>query len=176
MNDNLPVHSSLKSVERLFPFAARSGIVVPGRNAMAWKRRKLLFVLITTDITPGSRAQIQRDFGSLPIVELFTSKEVLSHFGFHNAKVLGFMSCPLARTILREMSEFRIPPPEYPELGQVKMPQPAPTPQPVPATPAPPDQPRLGWRAKRQQQKTERLAEKLKKRPSKKATQSIEPK
>ena len=188
------MHQPLKSVERLFPFAVRSHIVVPGRDAMSWKRRKLLFVLITTDLTPKSRDQIQRDFAPLPIVERYTSLDIQVLFNYYGAKVLGFLNCPLARTILNEMKEFRlVAAPATPasvlalkpvvSTAQLKVSVAQPDARasqleavpPALASPPPPcaelapkvtsaPESRMGWRTRRKQQKDERLAEKLRRK------------
>ena len=185
MNDNLLMHQPLKPVERLFPFAVRSGIIVPGRDGMARKRRKLLFVLITTDLSPKSRVHILRTFAPLPIIERYTSTDVQAMFTFYGAKVLGFVHCPLSKTILREMKEFivaaaPVTPAAAPELsppataaesvatastsGQdIPQPTPPPSAEPAPSV-TPPREARLGWRARRKQQKDERLTAKLRKK------------
>jgi hypothetical protein len=100
----------------------RARIVVPGREAMAHQQRRLLFVLVTTDLSAKSREQIQRDFGQLPIVERYTSAEVEAFFAFRGAKVLGFRRSTLAQALLKELKPFRLPPPAVP---QAVAPQPA---------------------------------------------------
>ena len=100
-----------KAVERLYPFALRARIVVPGREAMAHQQGRLLFVLITTDLSAKSRERIQHDFGQLPIVECYTSAQVESFFAFRGTKVLGFRRSTLAQAILKELKAFRLPPP-----------------------------------------------------------------
>jgi len=157
------MHPPLKPVERLFPFAVRSRIVVPGRAAMARQQRKLLFILITTDLSAKSREQMQRDFAPLPVVEHYTSAEVETFFHFRGAKVLGFLRSALAQALLKELKPFRLAPaPGAP----VAVPMPAvatPTPTDAPVTevvvkPEPP----LGWRARRRLQNEARAAERTK--------------
>ena len=100
-----------KAVERLYPFALRARIVVPGREAMAHQQGRLLFVLITTDLSAKSRERIQHDFGRLPIVECYTAAQVESFFAFRGTKVLGFRRSTLAQAMLKELKAFRLPPP-----------------------------------------------------------------
>ncbi len=160
MTDNLSMHLPLKPVERLFPFAVRSRIVVPGRAAMACQQRKLLFVLITTDLSAKSRDQIQRDFNPLPIVERYTSAEIEGFFHFRGAKVLGFLRSALAQALLKEMKAFRLAPAPSvlpaPPAPTVEAPTPESVPPPAATTvPVVP----LGWRARRRLQKDERIVE-----------------
>ncbi len=101
----------IRPIERLFPFALRAAVVVPGRETLHRLRKKLLFILITTDLSENSRETILREFASVPIVQRFTAADVEKHFGFQNTKVLGFKKSSLAKSIL---DELRAPPPEPP--------------------------------------------------------------
>jgi hypothetical protein len=92
-----------KPVERLFPFALRARIVVPGRETLWRMRRKLHFLLLTTDLSAKSREQIARDFAGVPVMERFTAAEIEGFFGYGNTKVLGFTKSSLAASILREL-------------------------------------------------------------------------
>ena len=46
-----------KSVERLFPFVLRAGILIIGRDTIRRNKGKLHFVLITEDISEAVRAE-----------------------------------------------------------------------------------------------------------------------
>ncbi len=97
-----------RPVERLFPFALRAAILVPGREALRRRRKKLLFVLVTTDLSENSRADLLRDFGDLPLVEHYTAADVETFFRLRNTKVLGFKKSALAASIFRELKMFRL--------------------------------------------------------------------
>ena len=92
-----------KSVERLFPFAIRSRIIVPGGDNVARQRRKLQFVLIATDLSENSKGEIAR-IEDLPKFTIYSAQELQKHFGINGAKVLGFKKSDLARSILKEFS------------------------------------------------------------------------
>ncbi len=95
-------------VERLFPFVLRSGILLIGRDAL-WRRKgRLHFVLITTDLSPGSRAQILKDFAPYPVIEHYTSADLETHFKVRGAKVIGFLKSALAQSICRELKPYRV--------------------------------------------------------------------
>ncbi len=97
-----------RPVERLFPFALRAAILVPGREALRRRRKKLLFVLVTTDLSENSRADLLRDFGDLPLVEHYTAADMETFFRLRNTKVLGFKKSALAASIFRELKMFHL--------------------------------------------------------------------
>jgi hypothetical protein len=100
--------TSTKSVERLFPFVLKSRILLIGRDTLRRSKSKLHFVLITTDLSEGSRAQILTDFSHYPIIQKYTSTELDKFFGIKGAKVVGFAKSGLAQSIYAEMKELRI--------------------------------------------------------------------
>ena len=97
-----------KPVERLFPFVLKSRALLVGRDTLRRSRSKLHFVLVTTDLSEGSRAEILADFAPYPIVQKYTSPELETFFGVKGAKVVGFAKSGLAQSIYAEMREFRI--------------------------------------------------------------------
>jgi hypothetical protein len=94
--------ASLKPVERLFPFVLRAGIVITGRDHLRRQRRRLQFLLISTDISENSRREILNDFPELPVLRRFSSAEIEQHFHFKNTKAIGFKKSALALSIWRE--------------------------------------------------------------------------
>jgi hypothetical protein len=102
-------------VERLFPFVLRSRILLIGRETLWRSRRKLHFVLITTDLSESSRAKILSNFAPYPIVEHYTMAELQQFFGVKGAKVVGFQKSGLAQSIYAALKEFRINQPATPE-------------------------------------------------------------
>jgi hypothetical protein len=102
-----------KSVERLFPFVVRARLLLVGRETLARSKRKLQCVLISEDISEGSRAEILREFSDYPVVQQFSSADFEKFFGVRNAKVLGLKKSSLAKAIYGELKEFRLnkPPP-----------------------------------------------------------------
>ena len=97
-----------KPVERLFPFVLKARILLVGRDTLRRSKSKLHFVLITTDLSEGSRAEILQDFAHYPIVQKYTSAELDTFFGIKGAKVVGFAKSQLAQSIYAEMKESRI--------------------------------------------------------------------
>ncbi|HWD93413.1 MAG TPA: hypothetical protein VG938_13810 [Verrucomicrobiae bacterium] len=97
-----------KSVERLFPFVMKSRALMIGRDTLRRSKSKLHFVLITTDISEGSRGEILSDFSHYPVVQKYSSAELDTFFGVKGAKVVGFAKSGLAQSIYAEMKEFRI--------------------------------------------------------------------
>jgi hypothetical protein len=97
-----------KSVERLFPFVMKSRTLLIGRDTLRRSKSKLHFVLVTTDLSEGSRAEILADFSHYPIVQKYTSAELDTFFGVKGAKVVGFAKSGLAQSIYSEMKDCRI--------------------------------------------------------------------
>jgi hypothetical protein len=104
MSDPVPA----KSVERLFPFVLRSRALILGRDVLIRSKTRLHFVLITTDLSENSRAEILRDYSHYPIVQHYTSADLEKHFQIKGAKVVGFQKSGLAQSIYAELKEHRI--------------------------------------------------------------------
>jgi hypothetical protein len=98
------------SVERLFPFVLRARILIPGRGQLARSRSKLQFILLTTDVSDNSRDEILKDFAPYPIIQVYSSAELDTHFGLKNTRVLGFAKSDLSKSIFAELKEHRINP------------------------------------------------------------------
>jgi ribosomal protein L7Ae-like RNA K-turn-binding protein len=97
-----------KSVERLFPFVLKSRALIVGRDTLARSKGRLHFVLITTDVSENSRAQILQDFAHYPVVQHYTESELETHFHIKGAKVVGFAKSGLAQSIYAELKPHRI--------------------------------------------------------------------
>ena len=110
MSNDVPA----KSVERLFPFVLKSRALLIGRDTLGRSKSKLHFILITTDLSEGSRAEILADFKHYPIVQKYTSEELNVFFGVKGAKVVGFAKSGLAQSIYAELKSFRINKPLHP--------------------------------------------------------------
>jgi hypothetical protein len=106
-----------KPVERLFPFVLRSRIVIVGRDNLSRSKGKLHFVLITKDLSEGSRADILSTFTHYPVVEHYMSADLEKHFAVKGAKVIGFRKSELAQSVYAELKEFRINQPMHPSKG-----------------------------------------------------------
>ena len=110
MSDETPT----KPVERLFPFVLKSRSLIVGRDTLARSKGKLHFVLITTDISENSRAQILKDFEHYPVVQHYTEADLETHFRIKGAKVVGFAKSGLAQSIYAELKAHRINQPVNP--------------------------------------------------------------
>lgn len=97
-----------KSVERLFPFVLKSRILLVGRDTLRRSKSKLHFVLITTDISEGSRSEVVSNFSHYPIIQRYTSLDLEKFFGVKGAKVIGFAKSGLAQSIYAELKAHRI--------------------------------------------------------------------
>lgn len=102
--------SGQRSVERLFPFALRSRILVVGRDGARRRKGRLQFLLITTDISENSREQMLQDFADCPVVQRYTSAELEQHFKVRGAKVIGFLKSGLAKSLYDELKSHRLKP------------------------------------------------------------------
>ena len=96
------------TVERMFPFVLRSGILLVGRETLARSKGRLHFVLLTTDLSEKSRERLLEDFRHYPIVQRWTSSDLEAFFNIKGAKVIGFRKSHLAQSIYAELKEFRL--------------------------------------------------------------------
>jgi hypothetical protein len=97
-----------KPVERLFPFVLRSRNLIIGRDNLGRSKSRLHFVLITTDISENSLADIRSAFSHYPIIQNYTSADLETHFGIKGAKVIGFEKSGLAQSLYAELKQHRI--------------------------------------------------------------------
>jgi hypothetical protein len=97
-----------RPVERLFPFVLRSRNLIVGRDNLGRSKSRLHFVLITTDISENSVAEIRSAFSHYPIVQHYTSADLEKHFDIKGAKVVGFQKSGLAQSLYAELKQHRI--------------------------------------------------------------------
>ena len=103
-----------KPVERLFSFVLRSRILIVGRDTLARSKSRLHFVLITTDISENSRAEILSNYAHYPVVQHYTAEELEKFFDIRGAKVVGFEKSGLAQSLYAELKGHRINSPVRP--------------------------------------------------------------
>ena len=97
------------SVERLFPFVLRAGILLIGREKLRHSKGKLHFVLITDDIAENHREEVLADFKHYPVVQHFVAADLEKFFKIKGAKAIGFAKSGLAQSIYAELKGHRIP-------------------------------------------------------------------
>lgn len=97
-----------KSVERLFPFVMKSRTLIVGRETLVHSKSNLHFVLITSDISENSRAEVLSEFAHYPIVQRYTTAELEKFFDVKGAKLVGFKKSGLAQSIYAELKADRI--------------------------------------------------------------------
>jgi hypothetical protein len=100
---------NFKPVERLFPFALRASVVVSGRDGLLRNRKHLHFVLVTPDLSPTARESVLKNYAPVPVLEGFSMAEFEKHFGFHEAKVIGFLKSDISYSIRRELKARGFP-------------------------------------------------------------------
>jgi hypothetical protein len=97
-----------KSVERLFPFVLKARALIVGRDTLERSKSRLHFILITTDISENSRAQILKDYAHYPVVQHYTEADLEKYFGLKSTKLIGFAKSGLAQSIYAELKSYRI--------------------------------------------------------------------
>jgi hypothetical protein len=111
---------SRKPVERLFPFVLRSRNLIVGRDTLSRSKSRLHFVLVTHDLSEGSRSDILAEFAYYPVVQHFTSDDLERFFQLKGTKVVGFQKSGLAKSIYAELKEYRINQPMNPAKKDAK--------------------------------------------------------
>jgi len=97
-----------KAVERLFPFVLRSRNLLAGRDTLLRNKRRLHFVLITTDLSENSQQEILSEFAHYPVVRHYQTEDLEKYFGLKGAKVVGFAKSGLAQSLYAELKQHRI--------------------------------------------------------------------
>src|SRR2546426_12302896 len=97
-----------KPVARLLPFVLRSRNLLVGRETLQRSKSKLHFVLITSDISENSRAEILSEFAHYPVVQHYQTEDLEKHFGLKGSKVVGFAKSGLAESLYAELKQHRI--------------------------------------------------------------------
>jgi len=106
--------ASAKPVERLFPFVLRSRNLLVGRETLLRSKSRLHFVLVTSDLSEQSRAEVLSGFAHYPVVQRYTSEQLEQFFGLKGTKVIGFAKSGLAQSIYAELKEHRLNKPRQP--------------------------------------------------------------
>jgi hypothetical protein len=122
-----------KPVERLFPFVLRSRALIPGRDQLTRSKRRLHFVLITTDLPEAGRDRILAEFAHYPVVQRYTSADLEAFFGLKGTKVIGFKKSTLAQSVYAELKAHRL---NSPVPGSADRPPKPPKPPAPPVDPA----------------------------------------
>lgn len=92
----------------------RAHQVLVGRERLSQLRKRLAFVLMTTDMSERSRRQFAAIF-PCPQVFAYTSEDIERIFGLRNTKLLGFRRGALADAALQALREtFGLAQPEEP--------------------------------------------------------------
>ncbi len=122
--------------ERLFPFVLRARKMIVGRERLARSKSRLQFLLVTTDLSETSRAEILTAFSHYPIVQKYTSAELEKHLQVRGTKVVGFEKSSLAKSLYAALKEHRLNPPSKSPTPPAAA-ETAPTPPAEPAAPPP---------------------------------------
>ena len=96
-----------KDPARLYPFARRARVLLRGRHAVCNARKRIQFVLVTTDISARSRREIVGECEGIPMIEYMVTDEVELHFGMENTRIVGFLKSPIAKSLMDELSAHR---------------------------------------------------------------------
>lgn len=98
---------NLKKATGLFPFALRARVLIYGQDQILRSRSRLHFVHVATDLAARTRAEVLRELAPYPIIECFSSEEIMNYFG-KPVKVLGFAKSSLAQNIYAHLKDARI--------------------------------------------------------------------
>ena len=92
-------------LEKLAPFAVRSGIVITGRPQLIRSQKHLAFVLMTTDLSANSKAELLPKLTACPIIHALASEDLHRLFRLRGTKVVGFKKSSLATKLLSLLRE-----------------------------------------------------------------------
>ncbi len=100
--------SGNRSVERLLPFAIKARLLVVGRERLQHDRKKMQFVLISTDLSENSQKEIIKGVNPTPVVQHYSSQEFEQLLQLKGTKIVGFRQSALSRSIFEGLREFLI--------------------------------------------------------------------
>lgn len=85
--------------------------MIVGRERLVRSKSRLQFLLVTTDLSETSRAEILKAFSHYPIVQKYTSAELEQHLQVRGTKVVGFEKSSLAKSLYAALKAHRLNPP-----------------------------------------------------------------
>jgi len=106
-----------EQVEKLAPFALRSGIVEVGRARLLRVQAKLNFVWVTADLSDNSLRKCREAF-RCPIVQVGQSADLERLFSLKGTKMIGLRRSSLSSNLYGELKVFKL------ETGQGDQAQP----------------------------------------------------
>jgi len=101
----------METLTKLAPFLLRARVLEVGRERLAQVKKKLAYLLVTTDLSENSLREVLTGY-ACPVYQCLTSADVERLFGFHNTKILGFHRGPLATSVLPDLKPFAIARPQ----------------------------------------------------------------
>ena len=94
--------------EGLFGFVKRTNNYVVGRDNLSRTKRKLKFLLVTTDISENSLNKMKNEFNEIPIVQYYTSEDLENHFQVQKTKIIGFKKSPISDGVYKALKDWRL--------------------------------------------------------------------
>lgn len=94
--------------EGLFGFVRRTNNFVVGRDNLSRTKRKLKFLLVTTDISENSLVKMKAEFNEIPIVQYYTPEDLEKYFEVQKTKIIGFKKSPISDGIYKALKDWRL--------------------------------------------------------------------
>ena len=91
--------TSAREAAGLLPFARKAGVMVMGRERIYREQKRLLFVMVCTDLSGNSRREIAQRITQIPVLERYSSAEIEQLAHLPNTKIIGFKKSPLSQRI-----------------------------------------------------------------------------
>ncbi len=70
-----------------------------GRERIYREQKRLLFVLVCTDLSGNSRREIAQRVTQIPVLERYSSAEIEQLAHLPNTKIIGFKKSPISQRI-----------------------------------------------------------------------------
>lgn len=91
--------ASAQEAANLLPFARKAGVMVMGRERIYREQKRLLFVLVCTDLSGNSRREIAQRVTQVTVLERYSSAEIEQLAHLPNTKIIGFKKSPISQRI-----------------------------------------------------------------------------
>lgn len=96
------------NLESLFGFVLRTRQYLVGRDNLKRNKRKLLFILVTEDLSENGLKFVLSNFEDIPVVQYFKMSDLEQTFNLNGVKIMGFYKTDLTRSVYEVIKIWRV--------------------------------------------------------------------
>ncbi len=96
------------NLESLFGFVLRTRQYLVGRDNLKRNKRKLLFIMVTEDLSDNGLKFVLSNFEDIPVVQYYTMNDLEQTFNLNGVKIIGFYKTDLTRSVYEVIKIWRV--------------------------------------------------------------------